>query len=267
MMYVIGLLFYILLALVPGITVAQAADCTQIRDLTTRGVLPENEILKASGAPFECIVPDIKASRSTLLDTTLDLDSVELRGYIANTAAAIKLVENDFDQVTAFRLEDDIQTIHVLAEGTRHPERAVRLNSARLLANVVDNSTLCIILDHLAASVNNEVPNDVTLIGRANLLGVAKAAAKWIGMENQNALSVSIDAISADVKSAEAMPNSPQKGKLENTKRLVGEIQQRINDNESVKVSPTSLLESCKYSSTYRFWKSNNPYIQDDDSN
>lgn len=106
------------------------------------------------------------------------------------TGALNTIVSASADSTTPInhiRKIDDIPFAKVLAWGSRNQDRQIRLATTILLANVVDNNSVCVVLDHL---------HDQTYMGtaagqsgRVNLLSVVSVIAPWAYEENyQNIL-------------------------------------------------------------------------------
>jgi hypothetical protein len=145
--------------------------------------------------------------------------------------------------ISEFRNADDIDAISVLTFGARSNNYQARSNSLLLLANVIDNTTICVPLDHLwdPDLGKLEKDDDYSVRGRANLLSVVSVVAPWAYSENfQN------------IKRAE----SNVLGKLDRsdpslkqTIDIISNIQQRLdsqgpNANRSVSL-PDQLKTGC----------------------
>lgn len=84
--------------------------------------------------------------------------------------------------IREFRRHDDPATASVLAFAARSPDPGLRINATLVLADVIDNSTVCVPIDHLydpalLTSAGGES-------GRINLMGVVSVVAPWAYKEN-----------------------------------------------------------------------------------
>ncbi len=102
------------------------------------------------------------------------------------------IVVNKKGGIQAFRKVDTDNTIKLLTWASRGPHRSLRLNATYILANVVDNTNLCIILDHLRDPELG--PN-----GMVNLLQVAISVASYAYKENVEATMATVDILSPRV--------------------------------------------------------------------
>jgi hypothetical protein len=84
--------------------------------------------------------------------------------------------------IRTFRLNDDIDVISALTYGARSDNPDARLNSLLILGDVIDNSTVCVPLTHLADPKIGDGDHGVT--ARANLLSVISVVAPWAYKEN-----------------------------------------------------------------------------------
>ncbi len=103
--------------------------------------------------------------------------------YIAEIVNIVKTVLANNDQaIPLFRECRTDRTIKPLVWAARGEVSSLRLNAANILANVVDNTTVCFVLHHLL--------RDETIIdaGRANLLGVTVAMASYAYKDNAVAI-------------------------------------------------------------------------------
>ncbi len=222
---------------------AQASDCGFINSIVLEGKAQSLSVLGSVRNPLACIVPQIPEFELELRDPNPNPEAIE--AYLSLTAAAILLVESDFENVTRFRALDNINVAKTLAAGSGHPDRSVRLNSARLLASIVDNTSLCVVLDQLHQPVTPE-EGDVSVNARANLLGVARAAASWIGEENQYALSETLAYTVRSITQEDSID-------LSKTQALVSDIGSRLLSNSNGAVSEIELKE-CRDPLLYEYW-------------
>lgn len=233
---------------------AESNACSSISSTVIEGKAQRLSQLSAMTDPLSCIVPQIPEFRLDLSDQEPRPRAIE--AYLSLTAAAILLVENDFAYVTRFRTIDDMLVVKTLASGAGHPIRSVRINSARLLASIVDNSTLCVVLDYLHAPVKPVGDdNNSSVNARANLLGVVRGAAKWIGIENQRALQDTLDYTVRTISNENSV-------ELPKTLALISDIERRLEANISGHI-PLSEREGCRDLELYNYWTPSNYYTQD----
>jgi hypothetical protein len=85
--------------------------------------------------------------------------------------------------IRTFRLNDNQSTINKLIKISEVDDRSIRISASLILANVVDNTTMCVVLDRLLQ------PSDINDDLRFNLLQIIRVAsrnttyvenAKWI---------------------------------------------------------------------------------------
>ena len=81
------------------------------------------------------------------------------------------------------------KAVRALVWGARSDDRTLRINSTYSLANVLDNTTLCNVLDHLQ-------DKSLSTDGRVNLLQAAMPVAGYAYDENINATAVTVKALS-----------------------------------------------------------------------
>ncbi|MBY5933110.1 hypothetical protein KUV51_08895 [Tateyamaria omphalii] len=222
---------------------AVAQNCSFINGVILEGKAQSLPMLESVRDPLSCIVPQIPEFEFQIRNN--ERNTAAIGAYLSLTAAAILLVEDEFINVTRFRELDSAEVAQVLAIGAGHKDRSVRVNSARLLASVVDNSTLCIVLDHLHQPVPPQ-EGGVAVNARANLLGIARAAASWISIENQTALAATLSYTFRTI-SQEAG------GDLSKTRELVTDIERRLRANESG-FALQGELDDCLDPSLYRYW-------------
>jgi hypothetical protein len=85
--------------------------------------------------------------------------------------------------IQAFRGADDLDVATVLSFGVRASDYNTRLNAMLVFSNIVDNTTVCVPIDHLYDN-RLEKNDDPAVKGRANLLAVVNVVAPWAYKEN-----------------------------------------------------------------------------------
>jgi hypothetical protein len=152
----------------------QSLDCSGIQKSILTDAIPRDQLRDWQGA-LQCLlrtVNDLKPSITTV-------QSVNGRADLLKAARAIRLIldENTAGAIRLFRNNDNLDIISVLTFGARSNDNDIRINSTLILGNVVDNTTLCVPIDHLydeAISVN----------GRINLLAVVNVVTGYAYQQN-----------------------------------------------------------------------------------
>jgi hypothetical protein len=153
--------------------------------------------------------------------------------YATFLTDVVKTILSANDQaIPLFRLCDNDRIIKVLAWGARSDERALRLNAANILANVVDNTTVCFVLHHLRDPAINAN-------GRANLLGVAVAVGSYAYKENVEAIGATLDQLRTSLAASHDDLSQTQKLIVE----LASRVQRSSNGNTPL---PDALSAYCK---------------------
>lgn len=144
------------------------------------------------------------------------------------------IVVNNPPAVKKFREEEaKIETVKLLTWATRRPRQGAhqtkfRFNAAYILASVVDNGTLCIILDHLQ-------DEGLGVHGTANLLQVAAIAVRSANTENTEAAR----------KTVSILKERPAKSKEFDV--LLNSLEQGIEANQFVRAPSPSDAYCSKY--------------------
>jgi hypothetical protein len=122
--------------------------------------------------------------------------------------------------------------VKVLAWAARSDDAGLRLNAANILANVVDNTTICFIVHHLRDS-------SISRPGRANLLGVTRAMASYAYKDNVEAIAAVLGRIGAALNSSS--------GDLTQTRSIMVDITDRLqrSANKNAPI-PVELRDFCK---------------------
>jgi hypothetical protein len=151
--------------------------------------------------------------------------------YAAALTDTVKTILATTDQaIQVFRQCDNDRVVKALAWAARSDETALRINSANILGNVVDNTTLCFVLHHLRDPA-------IDMRGRANLLGVAVAVASYAYKENVQGIDDTLAALKDRV----------QGDGLAQTQRLILELGERAKRSTNGSISlPDSLGGYCK---------------------
>jgi hypothetical protein len=177
------------------------ASCTAFFDAITPlkadasqsvAVIPD-ALLSDSKRAIDCLVIVIGSLKPRV---TSDVFEPDLRAKFMSATAALRSMivkanaqdaaNRDHTEiqkfVSEFRSKTNLDVVAVLTYGVRNQDPDVRLNSLLILANVIDNSTLCVPLDHLYIPDLEKTPHGKR--GRANLLSVISVVAPWAYKEN-----------------------------------------------------------------------------------
>ncbi len=174
----------------------------------------QSQFLSTTGAIRSIIAGINSADRKIVTGTS----TAEMR---ENTDRGIR------EFIEAFRSLDNLEVTTVLSYGARSDERDVRSNALLILANVIDNSTLCVPLDHL-------YDPQINMNGRANLLAVVSVVASWAYRENYDNIRKMYEFFSPKIT------NDPD---VRQTREILDNIKKRLNSqtpnsNKSVNINP-----------------------------
>ncbi|UWU80781.1 hypothetical protein N2603_20635 [Bradyrhizobium huanghuaihaiense] len=140
------------------------------------------------------------------------------------------IISDDRLSILRFRQCTTDTIIKSLTWAARGDNQRLRVNSANILANVVDNTTVCIVLHHLRDS-------NISTNGRANLLGVTNSMASYAYRENVNDISKTLEIVNAQIGSSIGFDQS---------RIIVRDIYSRLAESENKETSlQTSLKEYC----------------------
>jgi hypothetical protein len=145
----------------------------------------------------ECLIKDILSLKGVAESTSLPTAT---RNQFLGTTGAIRAIISKLNKddekanttsnldafIRQFRNADNTDVISILTFGARSDNYQSRSNSLLILANVIDNTTVCVPLDHLwDPNIGTlEKDNDYSVRGRANLLSVVSVVAPWAYFEN-----------------------------------------------------------------------------------
>lgn len=141
--------------------------------------------------------------------------------------------------IEQMREADSLGVIDLLSYGATNPNTDTRLNSTALLSNIIDNSTVCVAMDHLADPAL--AGTDYGIKGRANLLASVSVVAPWATKSNY----ANMEALSAFVG------EQLQAGTMLKTQDLLKNFNDRLQYQDSL-ANPnkehenSDLLSSCQ---------------------
>jgi hypothetical protein len=182
----------VVLALAPPLTVAPAGaaildtGCALYREEALSGGVP-TQMLQDTARSAECLVSILADLDGAFSGTDIDPRNLELLTQV--TGALLRLFDlaeaggkgATNSAIEVARQFDNTRSASVLSFGAGLDERQARMNSSLVFANLVDNSTLCVALDHLAHP-------RLTDNGRVNLLGIVSLVAPYSVRENHDAI-------------------------------------------------------------------------------
>jgi hypothetical protein len=152
-----------------------------------------------------------------------ELSADDLQPFVKATGALNTIIAT-FDGkavIQHLRANDTIDVASALSWGARNVERSARLNATMLLANIVDNNTICVPIDHLYDTDFIETANGIN--GRANLLSVVSVISPWAHRENYHNILRLVEQATPQIEG----PN------LEKTRSLIGDICRRLGLQET----------------------------------
>lgn len=180
-------------------------------------------------------LPNLIAAIATLPDSPVSRWSPSDKDYATNLTDVVRtILSSSNEAIRLFRdcHIDKSHVIKVLAWAARGEETRLRINSANILANVVDNTTICFVLDQLRDP-------SIDMRGRANLLAVAVAAASYAYRENVRAIEDTLNIVKKNLAS--------NKGDLSQTEKLMAELGDRAKrSSNGTRSLPPELQQYCK---------------------
>lgn len=227
MRVVAGLLLTITLAWGP----ATNADA---QALSADGCTPiSGAVFGASGAVPDSLLADATAAMPCLVDTlkdlarrvrTTEIGEPERDALNRATAALGKLIDSKgVPMIQQVREVDTLDVVSLLSFGARSNDRTTRLNSTLVLSNIVDNSTVCVVMDHLTdpdLTKSTEGKN-----GRANLLAVVSVVAPWAMKSNYQNMQKLISYVAEDING---------KDDVADTTRILASFEERLEFQDKV---------------------------------
>lgn len=193
------------------------------------GLLEEGKRLTA----IKCLVQALKKLSPDVVSPDIEESK---RGALNRTAAALLRIvdKGGFPSIQEIRKYDDISVASVLAFGSRNDDRETRLNSMNLLSNIIDNSTVCVPMDHLADP-------DIGINGRANLIAVVSVVAPWAQQSNFNNMKRLVEFLKIKIEEQED---------VQKTNELIKTLIDRLDYQDTIqnpnKNTETSIMDECR---------------------
>lgn len=169
-----------------------------------------------------CIVRYLRTLQNTITSPNIENSDV-LPRFLRATGAVRIIMANNTDPkalsaiIKAFREANDLPVTTVLTFAARSDDYNARLNSMLILANVIDNTTVCVPLDHLYD------PN-ITVNGRANLLSIVSVVAPWAYFENWTNIKATIGVM-------ESNPAIMNDARYSQTREILQNVKSRLESN------------------------------------
>lgn len=182
-----------------SMALAQTPDCAPYEepssgDATSRSTvvaaIPDQYLVNTAVA-IPCLVKAIANLRTEIVSPSLSETS---KARLLRATGGLRTIFSNAQAdelrkaVALFRDNDNRDVVNVLSFGVRSSDYNTRLNALLILGNIIDNTTVCVPVDHLydPAILGDDVGSTK---GRANLLGIISVVAPWAYKENFLAIS------------------------------------------------------------------------------
>jgi hypothetical protein len=144
------------------------------------------------------------------------------------------ILSDDTRAILQFRACTTAAITKPLIWAARGDNQRLRVNSANILANVIDNTTVCFVLHHLRDRM-------ISTAGRANLLGVTNSMASYAYKENVASITETVNIVFKQIGDGMG---------FEQTRAIIRDITSRMAKSEN-KGTPLGGLG--KYCANYDF--------------
>jgi hypothetical protein len=141
------------------------------------------------------------------------------------------IVAGGREPILQFRQCTTDAIIKPLIWASRGDNQRLRLSAANILANVIDNTTVCFVLHHLRDTT-------ISPSGRANLLGVTNAMASYAYEDNKASISKTMEIVNTQIGTSAG---------LDQTRAIISDISGRIerSENKATSLQAAGLKEYC----------------------
>ena len=141
------------------------------------------------------------------------------------------ILSGDRQAILRFRQCTTDAIVKPLAWAARGDNQRLRVNAANILANIVDNTTICFVLHHLR-------DNTISKLGRANLLGVTNSMASYAYKENVASITKTLEIVTTQIGSSPGFDQS---------KSIIEDISDRLtqSENRNTSLKAASLKQYC----------------------
>lgn len=184
-------------------------NCQQIRDSLlygdpkmqsqqVQGVAPD--YLFAGRDTMRCLVDVLNEMRRSIHGIPLD---DQTRGTLLRITGVVRsiLSTQGAQAIQTFRRFDGVETASVLAFAARDDDPNLRINATLVLADVIDDATACVAIDHLYDPALLKSAGGES--ARINLVGVVSVVAPWGYRETYANIERLAEKLSADIRGQE----------------------------------------------------------------
>lgn len=197
------------MALAPAKAQAQGGDlCGAVReqllfsDAQQKEQMQQNrslsgDLLFGSSGTMRCLIEMLREPGISVTSTEID----PIQGHwLLRITGAIRsiLTTRGTSAIREFRAVDDLATTSVLAFAARSADAGLRVNATLVLADVIDDSTVCVPIDHLYDPSLTSSEGGAS--GRVNLIGVVSVVAPWAYRPTYQNIERLLERLNADVK-------------------------------------------------------------------
>jgi hypothetical protein len=167
-----------------SLSAAISGDTSASQSTSTRPV--DDRLLAEWPTALPCLVTFLRTLKQTVTSPQFEASPKMLGEFLRATGAVRTIMANNAQRLSEiiekFRELTDLDVTSVLTYGARSDDYNARLNAMFILANVIDNTTVCVPLDHLYDPL-------ISINGRANLLSIVSVVAPWAYKENYDNIS------------------------------------------------------------------------------
>lgn len=168
-------------------------------------------------------------------------DALLTRFNLAAGALRTIITNHDTEAIPKIRSVDGLDFMVALSFAARSKDQNARANGLMVAANVVDNTTVCVPLDHLYSFTPPIDPLSYQANGRANLLAIVDVVAPWAYKENH-------DNISRAGRHVQNTLGDP--AEFPGTVRLLANLENRLSgqpDRAAIPALPPELSQCKRY--------------------
>lgn len=233
--------FPTLLALAAAMTLSQTKAWAQGGDLcgaireqllfanpseqTQQKRLLSGDYLFGTSGTIPCLVELLRDPGSSVDSAEIDSRKADRLLRITGAIRSI-LTTRGTTAIREFRAVDDLATTSVLAFAARSSDAGLRVNATLVLADVIDDSTVCVPIDHLYDPSLTSSEGGAS--GRINLIGVVSVVAPWAYRPNFQNIERLLEKLNADVKGQD----------VAQTKEVIANLQERLDYQKKTQKVP-----------------------------
>ncbi|MBX3575317.1 MAG: hypothetical protein KF694_23465 [Mesorhizobium sp.] len=183
------------------------------------------DLLFGSSGTLRCLIDMLREPGINV--TSTDIDPIQGHWLLRITGAIRSiLTTRGTSAIREFRAADDLATTSVLAFAARSAEAGLRVNATLVLADVIDDSTVCVPIDHLYDPSLAATEGGTS--GRINLIGVISVVAPWAYRPTYQNIERLLERLNADVKGKD----------LAQTKEVIANLQARLDFQKKTQKAP-----------------------------